>query len=303
MNIQNEVQKIHHQYGVTERANYEIQLLCERYAEWLQPKGNDGFEGTIQFKSNTPQIEAFIGKDVIAMSRKTDGNSSVNGLVIEVPQGKLTVSLNDWIIKEGSKYFVLNTDAYVLLSGKQDRLEGIKAMNPVFKKAASVTLSQLNNEAKRRYPYPDGEDISQSLNTADIERSAFINGAAFAKDMLECDGDDAREILWSAEKVIAFGNHLFAKYKVIDTSNPLVFRKVGDWDFDHFKQAHPTTDEPKNKIRNDYWQRRANAAENLIAVMQNCLLVPKKGEAKALAELKVSHSKWEDAKNEEHDNF
>jgi hypothetical protein len=31
-NIQEEVQKIHNQYGVTEMANYKIQLLCEQYA-------------------------------------------------------------------------------------------------------------------------------------------------------------------------------------------------------------------------------------------------------------------------------
>lgn len=30
MNIQDEVQKIHHQYGTTEKANYEIQKLFDR---------------------------------------------------------------------------------------------------------------------------------------------------------------------------------------------------------------------------------------------------------------------------------
>ena len=33
VNIQNEVQKIHNQYGMSEIANYKIQLLCERYAK------------------------------------------------------------------------------------------------------------------------------------------------------------------------------------------------------------------------------------------------------------------------------
>ena len=33
INIQNEVQKIHNQYGVSEMANYKIQLLCEQYAK------------------------------------------------------------------------------------------------------------------------------------------------------------------------------------------------------------------------------------------------------------------------------
>ena len=32
-NIQEEVQKIHAQYGMTEKANYQIQLLCEEYAK------------------------------------------------------------------------------------------------------------------------------------------------------------------------------------------------------------------------------------------------------------------------------
>lgn len=32
-NIQNEVQKIHNQYGISEMANYKIQLLCEQYAK------------------------------------------------------------------------------------------------------------------------------------------------------------------------------------------------------------------------------------------------------------------------------
>ena len=33
INIQNEVQKIHNQYGMSEKANYKIQLLCEQYAK------------------------------------------------------------------------------------------------------------------------------------------------------------------------------------------------------------------------------------------------------------------------------
>lgn len=33
INIQDEVQKIHHQYGMSEMANYKIQLLCEQYAK------------------------------------------------------------------------------------------------------------------------------------------------------------------------------------------------------------------------------------------------------------------------------
>jgi len=38
INIQDEVMKIHHKYGTSEKANYEIQLLCERYAESVNMK-------------------------------------------------------------------------------------------------------------------------------------------------------------------------------------------------------------------------------------------------------------------------
>ena len=33
MNVQDETMKIHHQYGTSEKANYQIQLMCEKYAE------------------------------------------------------------------------------------------------------------------------------------------------------------------------------------------------------------------------------------------------------------------------------
>jgi hypothetical protein len=33
MNTQDEAIKIHSKYGTTEKANYEIQLLCEKYAK------------------------------------------------------------------------------------------------------------------------------------------------------------------------------------------------------------------------------------------------------------------------------
>lgn len=33
INIQDELQKIHHRYGTSEKANYEIQLLFEKYCE------------------------------------------------------------------------------------------------------------------------------------------------------------------------------------------------------------------------------------------------------------------------------
>lgn len=43
-NIQDEIQTIHLMYGVSEKANYEIQLLCEKqakeiaqnFAEWIE---------------------------------------------------------------------------------------------------------------------------------------------------------------------------------------------------------------------------------------------------------------------------
>ena len=33
MNIQDELQKIHHQYGISEKANYEIQRLFDKQQE------------------------------------------------------------------------------------------------------------------------------------------------------------------------------------------------------------------------------------------------------------------------------
>jgi len=38
MNIQNELEKIHSQYGVSELANYKIQLLFDRYAKEMLEK-------------------------------------------------------------------------------------------------------------------------------------------------------------------------------------------------------------------------------------------------------------------------
>lgn len=48
MNIQDEVQKIHHQYGTTEKANYEIQKLFD---EELNKKYSE--EDMINFAFNT----------------------------------------------------------------------------------------------------------------------------------------------------------------------------------------------------------------------------------------------------------
>lgn len=93
----------------------------------------------------------------------------------------------------------------------------------------NITISKLNKEAKRRYPYPDNMNISQSLNTSDLERSAFINGA----------------------------NYL---YESID-------------------------------VNCNYWKRRCIAAEELILLMQNHLLVPKKNEAYVIATLRVALDK------------
>ena len=48
MNIQDEVQKIHHQYGITEKANYEIQKLFD---EELNKKYSE--EDMVNFAFNT----------------------------------------------------------------------------------------------------------------------------------------------------------------------------------------------------------------------------------------------------------
>ena len=46
-NIQDEVIKIHHQYGTTEMANYQIQLLFDRNFNQLQTRIKE-LEGTIE---------------------------------------------------------------------------------------------------------------------------------------------------------------------------------------------------------------------------------------------------------------
>ena len=58
MNIQNEVQKIHNQYGMSEKANYKIQLLCEQYAKEYHEsevkKLNIPLEMFLQYISKVP---------------------------------------------------------------------------------------------------------------------------------------------------------------------------------------------------------------------------------------------------------
>jgi len=45
MNIQDELQKIHHQYGVSEMANYKIQLFIDKLVkEKCETAYNKGFE-------------------------------------------------------------------------------------------------------------------------------------------------------------------------------------------------------------------------------------------------------------------
>ena len=58
INIQNEVQKIHNQYGMSEKANYKIQLLCEQYAKEYHEsevkKLNIPLEMFLQYISKVP---------------------------------------------------------------------------------------------------------------------------------------------------------------------------------------------------------------------------------------------------------
>lgn len=52
MNIQEEVQKIHNQYSMTEKANYKIQLLCEQYAKDYHNKEMEALNSKGKFYSN-----------------------------------------------------------------------------------------------------------------------------------------------------------------------------------------------------------------------------------------------------------
>jgi hypothetical protein len=67
INIQHEVMKIHHQYGTSEKANYEIQKLCDSYADqkvkdrnqdikdWMENNTSGWYSDLIQYL-NSPQI-------------------------------------------------------------------------------------------------------------------------------------------------------------------------------------------------------------------------------------------------------
>lgn len=75
MNIQNEVQKIHAKYGVTEKANYQIQLLCEKYAdEYHQSKlkNNGGLcDVTPRFLKTKYSLEE-LDQYIMELSARTD---------------------------------------------------------------------------------------------------------------------------------------------------------------------------------------------------------------------------------------
>ena len=55
-NIQDEVIKIHHQYGTTEMANYQIQLLFDRNFNQLKTRIKE-LEGTIE--NNVTEVSKF----------------------------------------------------------------------------------------------------------------------------------------------------------------------------------------------------------------------------------------------------
>ena len=69
INIQDEVSKIHAQYGITEMANYRIQKLFEKYVEQFSPKVKqlewDGKEELAFFTAKTN-----IGKYMIDSPRR-----------------------------------------------------------------------------------------------------------------------------------------------------------------------------------------------------------------------------------------
>lgn len=53
----------------------------------------------IQFDSNTPHVEEFMGNSVKSLSRVTDGNTHVVALQISTLEGDMRADLGDWIIK------------------------------------------------------------------------------------------------------------------------------------------------------------------------------------------------------------
>ena len=76
-NIQDEVMKIHHKYGTTEMANYQIQLLFDRNYSQLQTRIKE-LEATIENinNSNNKLLLSDVRKSVKDYKKKLDLNNS-----------------------------------------------------------------------------------------------------------------------------------------------------------------------------------------------------------------------------------
>ena len=74
INIQDELQKIHHQYGTSEKANYKIQLLFEEYSEnYFQTRttlDKNVLSKNEQFFSIISKIDNFLKIEPILISNK-----------------------------------------------------------------------------------------------------------------------------------------------------------------------------------------------------------------------------------------
>jgi len=62
MNIQDECQNIHSQFGTSEMANYKIQLLCDKYAKESRI---DGIERAIELIQKARGMNGAYGSDAL----------------------------------------------------------------------------------------------------------------------------------------------------------------------------------------------------------------------------------------------
>jgi hypothetical protein len=82
INIQDEVIKIHHKYGTSEKANYEIQKLCESYAnqkveernqdikDWMENNVDGWYSELIKYLSASTISSKNYGDDGVFLSEE-----------------------------------------------------------------------------------------------------------------------------------------------------------------------------------------------------------------------------------------
>jgi len=73
MNIQDEVKKIHHQFGVTEKANYEIQKLFDNRERFIYLLSSDGHRDSVSLNRGSLDLNG-LKKILISEEKECYGN-------------------------------------------------------------------------------------------------------------------------------------------------------------------------------------------------------------------------------------